>query len=1101
MGNVANAAERPRLLVARGARAAEQVVLGRIAELVDLAAADVALLARPVWVVVPSRSLRDHLAATLVRRPRGASAGVAIVTLRQVALAVLEAAGEPAPHGERLFPLLVRWAAASEPALAALVGALQDAHPAVVSTVRDLVDSGFEPGHAEAVLDLLAERGESGGGARSPALARVAAAVATRAAALGLATPASLLRRATELLHLEAERVLPTRAVLVYGFADATGVATDLIEALMRRRDAWVILDEPPDPVDPSMPDLGVRFSQRFSDRLAMVAPREPTASAASPGALPALFAAPGAHAEAREVAQRIRALLDAGVRAEAIGVVARELAPYAPALQMNLSRLGVPFSAPGAAGSADATSRRVLALGELLRRGSEVATDVWLHAAADLGPLDLRVGLHVVGAVRLVDVAALDVERLLGGGGTLPLPVRRGLEELDEEATIEGPSRLVAPRRHLPAATFREAVARAAALVARWESWPDRVVVAVHLRQFRALLARDLGWETANPAAEVVSGAVRELEAGFPVELVLAREEFLTLLRPALATAARTPLGGAGGGVQVLSVTEARGRTFAHLFVLGANRDVFPRTVREDPLLPDVVRGALAVLLPDIPIKRLGFDEERYLFAQLLAAAEHVTISWQSCDDDGNVRPPSPLLERLRLSLGDTLRVSPLISEAPEGLRIPLEQAVLAGLHGSRAHFGGVLAIACTEAAEGLPAGAGEPAALAGARVAVLDELDPDRRTAAGRARATHLGPYFGFIGAPVENADPRREPPFVTRLEEVARCPWQVLLRKLLRLERPPEAARLPELGANLVGALVHAVLAKIVLERMETPPASLEQAITRDPAPVPWPEDAEFERMLAEEALALLRREGLTLGGLARLLAARARPVLLVARDLEWQGREGVPAIAAEVAGSASLPGEPRRIRFIADRVDGTPEGAVLTDYKTGRLLATVTTAAAQRRHLLEAVRGGLRLQAAAYALALDDATGRYVFLRPERKPGQAYEYSVSGDDREVAAAFADAVRATLAAWDAGIFFPRLVNPDGRGTPDACRTCEVREACLQGDSGARRRLFGWATGRERAAGQGGPSAIGAEVALLGVWRLASKGGDAPVGAEEAP
>lgn len=423
----------------------------------------------------------------------------------------------------------------------------------------------------------------------------------------------------------------------------------------------------------------------------------------------------------------------------------------------------------------------------------------------------------------------------------------------------------------------------------------------------------------------------------------------------------------------------------------------------------------------------------------------------------------------------------------------------MLAGLHGSRAHFGGVLAIACTEATEGLPAGGVKPAALVAARVAVLDELDPDRRTAVGRARTAHLGPYFGFIGAPVENADPRREPPFVTRLEEVARCPWQVLLRKLLRLEPPPEAARLPELGANLVGALVHAVLARIVLEHLGPPPASLEEALTRHPAPVPWPEGTEFERMLAEEARALSRREGLTLGGLPRLLAARARPVLLVARDLEWQGGGSVPAIAAEVPGSASLPGEPRRIRFIADRVDGTPKGAVLTDYKTGRLLATVTTGAAQRRHLLEAVREGLRLQATAYALAVDDATGRYVFLRPDRKPGQAFEYSVSGDDGEFAAAFVDAVRATLAAWDAGSFFPRLVSPDGRGTPDACRTCEVREACLQGDSGARRSLFAWASERERTAGQGGPTATGSEAALLGVWRLASKRSEAPETAEE--
>ena len=67
--------------------------------------------------------------------------------------------------------------------------------------------------------------------------------------------------------------------------------------------------------------------------------------------------------------------------------------------------------------------------------------------------------------------------------------------------------------------------------------------------------------------------------------------------------------------------MTEARARTFDHLFLIGLNRDVFPRSMREDPLLPDDLRRILQRVLPDVPIKRAGFDEERYLFAQLLSA------------------------------------------------------------------------------------------------------------------------------------------------------------------------------------------------------------------------------------------------------------------------------------------------------------------------------------------------------------------------------------------------------------------------------------------------------------------------------------------------
>ena len=46
--------------------------------------------------------------------------------------------------------------------------------------------------------------------------------------------------------------------------------------------------------------------------------------------------------------------------------------------------------------------------------------------------------------------------------------------------------------------------------------------------------------------------------------------------------------------------------------------------------------------------------------------------------------------------------------------------------------------------------------------------------------------------------------------------------------------------------------------------------------------------------------------------------------------------------------------------------------------------------------------------------------------------------------------------------------------------CSFCRVAEACLRGDSGARRRLHGWAS----EAGEGGGEA---ERAVLGVWRLA--------------
>jgi hypothetical protein len=61
---------------------------------------------------------------------------------------------------------------------------------------------------------------------------------------------------------------------------------------------------------------------------------------------------------------------------------------------------------------------------------------------------------------------------------------------------------------------------------------------------------------------------------------------------------------------------------------------------------------------------------------------------------------------------------------------------------------------------------------------------------------------------------------------------------------------------------------------------------------------------------------------------------------------------------------------------------------------------------------------------------------------------------------------------------------VDPAGRDEPGRCKVCEVAEACVRGDSGARLRLFEW-TERMR----GAPDLPSAEAALLQVWRLPDK------------
>lgn len=1098
-----------RLLTAHGARAAEAVLLDHLDSLLAEARHDPALLARPVRIVVPSRSLRLHLAAAIVRRRGRSAAGVVLQTLFGLASEIVERAGETVPGGARLFEVFARRAARAERSLRQGLEGLVDGFAAVPGTLRDLVDAGLEPVHAEAAEEALASDGPLAASRaeveRARALVRAAARTEEWMRGLGLGRASTLLRRAAELLESGDEAVLPARAVLVHGFADATGVATDLLEALLRRRGAWLILDQPP---RPDGDGTETAYTRRFAERLASSA-RVETAGPprdAGPVELQA-FEAAGADAEVRELARRVRVLLDGGASPEGIGVVARDLGPYRLALRRHFGRLGVPFSGVGERGALDPAGRRARAFLELLRGGEAVPSDRWLDAVAALPGVkgtgawvDLRLAFYALGAGRLRDASEVPVEEVLRNHAhdSYPLPIRQGLrtaatdddEGPDEDDETAGRrNEAHARRRRVPGFLLRAAVRAARATRERLAAWPDEAPTAGHAARLRDLLAADLGWDPEAAESRPVFEALAALEREVPPRLRLTREELRLLLEGQLEQAGASPLGGAGGGVQILSVTEARGRTFSHIFLCGLNRDAFPRTVREDPLLPDDLRRILQRVLPDVPIKRSGFDEERYLFAQLLSASPAVTLSWQAADDDGKPLSPSPLVERLRERIepaqAPPLWALPAAGPLP-GPRTALEHAVLAGLHAPRRWFGRVLPAALAEGRAGLDPAVYDlrPDKLAAARLAVLDELDPDLRVPEGRAARARLGPYFGFIGRlHGSEGEPRLRDLYVTQLENLAACPWQLFLVRLLRIEPTPDPlSALPGVDALLLGNVVHATLDRIA--RPPDQPESVRSVRGLTPVPVSWPEEAEIDRALREEAVRLLAQDGVRLAGLARALAERARPMLDTVRDMDWSGGT-VPVLATEAEGELDLgdsPGTLRRVLFKADRVDREGGLVVWTDYKTGKPISSAKRPEVRRRHFLDRVKAGTHLQAVAYLLGSDgEARGRYLYLRPGLED-DARELSVFSGDREITEAFVNASEAVLAAWEAGSFFPRLVDPKGRNEPVRCAWCTVAEACLRGDSGARLRLHEWTVAEEEGEGF-------AEGALLRVWRLMEK------------
>ncbi|MGH0028145.1 MAG: PD-(D/E)XK nuclease family protein [Myxococcota bacterium] len=1003
--------------VLRGARRVQADLLDAVDRALDVAPDAPGVFERPLRVVVPSRSLRQHVSAAIAAHRGRAAVGLRVDTLGGLAFELLSRAGEPVPD-PLLFGLHVRREARRERALAEALEDRVDGYAAVAAAVDDLLDAGFEPAHADVLEEHLAEQGIGRDAARrARALVRVAARVAARLAAPGAPGDgpghrSQWMVRAREALLRDPDR-LPQRALFLYGFADATGVQADLVSALVERLGATLWLDAPPDPTHRER-RAGPRFGAAYRERFAGAG--EPAGDASEPAGSTArgrvaLLRAPTPAAEVRAVARRLRDRIDAGTPPERLAVVARDLSPFRTLLRGQLRRHGVPFSGADATGAATAERRRIEGLLRLVAPDASPSMETWLDVRDDLGPVaraDLRSACHRRGAVRVEDVAPA-----LGASGA-----------------------------------SRAAAALLAALAAR----PGRAPLAEHADWLRGVV-RVLGWRDATPGHAAVDAALGRLPAAPEVDA----GEFASLLARGLEPAGWAPLGGVGGGVQVLTVMEARARCFDGVFVLGLQRGAFPRSVREDPLLPDAVRARLREVLPDLPIKRDGHDEERFLFAQLLCAGDEVTLCWSDTGFEGRPQPRSPLLESVERAglAAETGVAPPLHAPEPVGARLPVGDHLLqGGLYAPRSGFGEALARAV-----------GEPEAAA--RLAVLQEIDPRD------GRREELGPYFGFVGD-VGADEVRGGPLYVTRLEAVARCPWQAFLTRVLRLAPVPDAAGdLPAAAdARLLGNVVHGVLERIVDRPLEDP-----AELSRDARPVAWPDPATLDDWLLDSAREAMRDDAIALPGYARVLAERARPLVERARLLDWTP-EPPRVVATEAHGVARVTdanGRSREILFKADRVDRVGQDLVFVDYKTGKSDANQKTPARRLEAFRQAVAAGRLLQAGVYARSVPGSRGRYLFLSDKVND----EARLLEADASLDPTFDATLATLLEVWDRGSFLPRLRQADRDEEPGSCRFCEVRDACLRGDSGARRRVERWGEGD-------GASQGAAERAALAAYAL---------------
>lgn len=1052
-----------------GPREAEERLLDRLDEDQRALRADLGRLARPLYVVVPSTSLRLALEERIAARGSGPALGLGVLTLHRFALLLHERAQKPVPQGEALLPIFARRQAAARPELAELA-AHRDGLAALVAALRDLQHAGFGAPQREALEECLAELGSHPGLERARALLDLAVELEQALAREGCAGAGALARSAAALLRAQPE-LAGARAIWIHGFQDAPGATSELLEVLVGRAGARIVFDTralalPPGPT-------GRRFGEQLAERLGVARPPE-RAEMAGPGPKLDFVEALSPRAEARAVATAVRARLDAGARPERIAIVARTLEQVGGELAASLRALGVPFSALSAQGSLTPLARAAHALADLVEQGPRAHVVRALRAGWRVSDelatteAELLAACGLLGATRLSALVELDLALALGGDESLRLPGGRANprvepepEDEDEPAPpdaleIDAPEAEPGqdPRRLVPRAALAWIQRQASAWTRGLEALPEEGARADLWPPFEALAREQF------PAlGELIDAVARALEEALPPRLRLASAEFLELAAAALREAPDSPLGGGGSGVQVLDALEARSRSFDELHVVDLRQGAFPRTVREEPLLPDRLRAALAVVLPDLPVKTAALAEEEALFAGLCASAERLTLSWSRADDEGQGCSPSPFLRRAwreRHAIELAAGLAPLASFAParesDPARVALARSEFEEL--TRVAFGGPAALAA--ALPELLAAQGRPLALAQTRLCVLEELEP------ARARPAYPNAYLGSVGPLAHPGDARANEPWVSALEALANCPWQMFLGRVLALA---PAVPVRDLGAVLeaahVGSVVHAVLAAIVEERGGS-----------------WPDATGLEELCAAEAQALVRAEHLAPAGLARVLALRAQGFLEVARALD-----AVPARAVRAEVEVRFPVPPRHtLRFRADRVETREQGELWIDFKTSRRpLSDRKTLQTREKHLREAVRSGHALQAAAYASAAGpSATGRYVYLHP-RIDATLRAQDAPGGDPELRRAFDSALARLYAAWEAGAFPPRLVAPTLREEHPGCKSCEFQAACQRGDSGLRSRTVAWLRADEVAAEQSGFAG-----AVQGLWRL---------------
>ncbi len=664
------------------------------------------------------------------------------------------------------------------------------------------------------------------------------------------------------------------------------------------------------------------------------------------------VLAAPGAFAEAVEIASALLAEARGGARFDRMAVLLPRPASQAPAFREAFDRAGIPAFFERGARRPHPAGRAFLLLLDCALEG---LPSTRFAEYLSLGETPAG-GDDAFAAPRRWERLIRDADVV---GGLLRWKQRRGqLEErLREDGEGEaGPGSEDIRRR---ADEVRRLSAAVFPILRALDALPERAGFGEWTKRLAALARMTLR----NP-----EGVLACLDEAAPGAGETTLDQMRRVLAPRLAELVYRSAESRQGRVWIGAIEAARGLSFEVVALPGLSERAFPRVVREDPLLLDRKRRDVS---SDLRLRAdLGEGERLRLRIAVGAASRRLLLGFPSLDP-AESRPQVPsyyLAETFRAGFGRIPSLAGIRETAARASRV---------VRGVRAPLDSASAIDRREfdlSRVALELGRSDGAATPGSAAYLLGEPTLAR---ALRQEYMRQGRKWqspdGFLNpgpearAALEAHRPANRSFSPTGLEAFAACPYQFFLKNIARLSsrRAPESV-LP-LDPLTRGSLLHEVffhMGKAL--RKPLPRERLGDAFRRLEA-IFWKVEAAYRERLAPPVRRIWKDEmdGL-LGDLRGFLERHAGSGrALLANELAF----GMPA--GKFADPQSAPEPPvlsggLRAHGSIDAVEELADGRIqVTDYKTGRAPAPSDADGV--------LFGGKTLQPMVYARAYEALTG--------------------------------------------------------------------------------------------------------------------------------